>query len=43
LSAPVIGVVASVLVLGERPTLHDVVGFALMLGASACAVLPGRG
>ncbi len=43
LSVPLIGVVASVLVLGERPTLYDVVGFALMLGASTCVLLPGRG
>lgn len=39
IASPVIGVIASVLVLGERPTLHDVVGFALMLTASAIVVM----
>jgi drug/metabolite transporter (DMT)-like permease len=39
LGSPVIGVIASVLVLGERPTAADVVGFALILAASACALL----
>ena len=39
LGSPVIGVIASVLVLGERPTATDIVGFALILAASACALL----
>jgi drug/metabolite transporter (DMT)-like permease len=39
LGSPVIGVVASVLVLGERPTAADFVGFGLILAASACALL----
>ena len=39
LSSPVISVVAAMLVLGERPTLHDTIGFALMLSASAVVVL----
>jgi drug/metabolite transporter (DMT)-like permease len=38
LGSPVIGVIASVLVLGERPTATDIVGFALILAASACAL-----
>jgi drug/metabolite transporter (DMT)-like permease len=38
LSVPVIGVVASVLILGEHPTPADLVGFALILAASACAL-----
>ena len=38
LGSPVIGVIASVLVLGERPTSTDIVGFALILAASACAL-----
>jgi drug/metabolite transporter (DMT)-like permease len=38
LGSPVIGVVASVLVLGERPTGSDVVGFVLILAASACVL-----
>ena len=39
LSVPVIGIVASVLVLGERPTMADVVGSALTLAAAACVLL----
>jgi drug/metabolite transporter (DMT)-like permease len=39
LGSPVIGVVASVLILGERPTGTDIVGFALILAASACVLV----
>jgi drug/metabolite transporter (DMT)-like permease len=39
LGSPVIGVIASVLILGERPTAADIVGFALILAASACVLL----
>jgi drug/metabolite transporter (DMT)-like permease len=39
LSAPVIGVVASVIALGERPSLADAIGFALILAAAACTLL----
>ena len=39
LSAPVVGVVASVLILGERPSAADIIGFALILAASACVLL----
>jgi len=39
LSAPVIGVVSSVMLLGEWPTHADMVGFALIFAASACVVL----
>jgi drug/metabolite transporter (DMT)-like permease len=38
LGSPVIGVISSVLLLGERPTPADIVGFALILGASACVL-----
>ncbi len=38
LGSPVIGVVASVLILGERPTGSDIVGFVLILAASACVL-----
>jgi drug/metabolite transporter (DMT)-like permease len=42
LSSPAVGVVMSVIMLGERPTLPDMVGFALILSASACVLLaPG--
>ena len=39
LSSPVVGVIASVLMLGERPTLADILGFALMFLASAFVLL----
>lgn len=39
LGSPVIGVIASVLILGERPTPADIIGFALILTASACVLL----
>jgi drug/metabolite transporter (DMT)-like permease len=39
LGIPVIGVVSSVLILGERPTTADVIGFALIFAASACVLL----
>lgn len=38
LGSPVVGVIASVLVLGERPTATDIVGFAMIMAASACAL-----
>jgi drug/metabolite transporter (DMT)-like permease len=43
LSSPVIGVVSSLLILGEQPTLTDIVGFALMLAASASVLLWPQG
>jgi drug/metabolite transporter (DMT)-like permease len=39
LTAPVVGVIASVLVLGERPSLADGIGFALILASAACVLL----
>jgi drug/metabolite transporter (DMT)-like permease len=39
LSVPVIGIVASVLILGERPTFADLVGSALILVAAAVVLL----
>ena len=38
LGSPVIGVIASVLILGERPTVTDVIGFGMILAASACVL-----
>ena len=38
LGSPVIGVISSVAFLGERPTVPDIVGFALILAASACVL-----
>lgn len=39
LLVPVIGVIASVLLLGDRPTTHDLVGFALIFVAAICALM----
>jgi drug/metabolite transporter (DMT)-like permease len=39
LSVPIVGAVASMLMLGERPTLTDFIGFALTMAAAACVVL----
>jgi drug/metabolite transporter (DMT)-like permease len=39
LSVPVIGIVAATIILGERPTGADVVGFALIFAASASVLL----
>lgn len=39
LGSPVLGVISSVLILGERPTVADYLGFSLILAASACALL----
>jgi len=42
LLVPVVGVTASTLFLGERPTLNDIVGFVLIFAAAACVLLqPG--
>ena len=38
LAIPLIGVVATVLIIGERPTTSDIIGFALIFAASACVV-----
>jgi drug/metabolite transporter (DMT)-like permease len=44
LLVPVVGVVASTVILGERPTVNDMIGFAMILGAAACVLLqPGAG
>jgi drug/metabolite transporter (DMT)-like permease len=39
LSVPAIGVTSTALILGERPTLTDLVGFVLIFAASACVLL----
>jgi drug/metabolite transporter (DMT)-like permease len=43
LGSPVIGVITSVLMLGERPTTSDIVGFAMVLAASACVLFTRPG
>jgi drug/metabolite transporter (DMT)-like permease len=42
LSAPVIGVVSTAVLLGEIPTAADIVGYVLIFAASVCVLLPGR-
>jgi drug/metabolite transporter (DMT)-like permease len=42
LSAPVIGVVSTAILLGEGPTAADIVGYVLIFAAAVCALLPGR-
>jgi drug/metabolite transporter (DMT)-like permease len=37
---PVIGVVSTMLIIGDRPTAADSVGFAFILAASLCAQIP---
>ncbi len=38
LGIPVVGVLATVLMVGERPTATDLIGFGLILAASACVL-----
>lgn len=42
LSAPVIGVISTAVLLGEIPTVPDIVGYVLIFAASVCALLPSR-
>jgi drug/metabolite transporter (DMT)-like permease len=39
---PVVGVIGAVILLGDRPTVPDIIGFALIFGAAACVLLPRR-
>ncbi len=39
LLVPVVGVIASVIILGERPTAPDIIGFVLIFSAAACVLL----
>ena len=43
LATPVVGVAGSMLMLGERPTIADLVGFALIFAAAACVLLQPSG
>jgi drug/metabolite transporter (DMT)-like permease len=43
LASPVIGVISTAIILGERPTVPDMIGFALIFAASACVLLPAKG
>jgi len=42
LLVPVVGVSAAVLLLGERPSVPDLLGFALIFSAAVCVLLPSR-
>jgi drug/metabolite transporter (DMT)-like permease len=42
LSVPVIGVAATAIILGERPTVPDMIGFALIFAAAACVLIPSK-
>ena len=39
---PVVGVIGAMIVLGDRPTLPDAIGFARIFSAAACVLLPQR-
>jgi drug/metabolite transporter (DMT)-like permease len=39
---PVVGVFGAMILLGDRPTLSDAIGFALIFGAAACVMIPSR-
>jgi drug/metabolite transporter (DMT)-like permease len=43
LATPVVGVVGSMLMLGERPTFTDLVGFALIFAAAMCVLVQPSG
>jgi drug/metabolite transporter (DMT)-like permease len=43
LAVPVIGVVSSAILLGERPTVADWIGFTLIFAAAACVIFGPRG
>jgi len=42
LSAPVIGIISTAILLGERPTIPDIIGYVLIFTASICVLLPAR-
>jgi drug/metabolite transporter (DMT)-like permease len=42
LATPVVGVLSSMLMLSERPTVPDLVGFTLIFAAAACVLIPQR-
>jgi drug/metabolite transporter (DMT)-like permease len=39
---PVVGVIGAVIILGDRPTIPDWIGFALIFSAAACVMIPQR-
>ena len=42
LANPVVGVMGAAIILGDRPTVPDMIGFALIFGAAACVLIPQR-
>jgi drug/metabolite transporter (DMT)-like permease len=40
---PVVGVIGAAIFIGDRPTVPDAIGFALIFAAAACVLLPARG
>ena len=42
LANPVVGVIGAAIFLGDRPTLTDMAGFALIFAAAACVLIPHR-
>jgi len=42
LANPVVGITGSVILLGDRLTVPDIIGFALIFSAAACVLLPQR-
>ena len=42
LANPVVGVIGAAILLGDRPTIPDIVGFALIFSAAACVLIPQR-
>ena len=42
LANPVVGIIGSALLLGERPTAADIIGFALIFAAAACVLVQWR-
>jgi drug/metabolite transporter (DMT)-like permease len=39
---PVVGVIGAIILLGDRPTVSDLIGFALIFGAAACVMISRR-
>jgi drug/metabolite transporter (DMT)-like permease len=39
---PVVGVIGAVIILGDRPTVPDMIGFTLIFSAAACVMIPQR-
>jgi drug/metabolite transporter (DMT)-like permease len=39
---PIVGVIGAVIILGDRPTVPDMIGFALIFSAAACVLIPQR-